>query len=183
MFLPADFDQRNFPETGIRFEEIEAILDRITARRRLVFLDTCHAGESYVGPATDVSQALPSGVRQVRAFRELNPLAVAQPARRPENSIALLLPELFADLRRDSGAFVIAAAGAAEYALESDELRNGVFTSAILEALRGEAGGAKGSIRISELHRYVNERVLQLTNGNQRPMTRRENLEDDFPLI
>ena len=95
-----------------------------------------------------------------------------------------LMRGLFADLRRGSGAMVISSASGAEYAFESPEWKNGVFTYAILEGL--QSGGAdadsSGAVRVSELRDYVVERVRDLTQGKQTPTARRENLEDDFRI-
>ena len=79
---------------------------------------------------------------------------------------------------------VISSASGAEYAFESPEWKNGVFTYAILEGL--QSGGAdadsSGAVRVSELRDYVVDRVRDLTRGKQTPTARRENLEDDFQI-
>ena len=58
----------------------------------------------------------------------------------PADGSAIDLRDIFADLRQESGAFIIAAAGFAEYALERDDLRNGVFTASVIQALRADPG-------------------------------------------
>ena len=45
------------------------------------------------------------------------------------------MKELFADLRRGTGATVTSSAGGAEYALESSQWNNGVFTYSIIEGI------------------------------------------------
>ena len=57
----------------------------------------------------------------------------------------------------------------AEYALESSEQKNGLFTYAVLEALDGKEGtdaNKDGSVTMSELADYVKTRVAALTNNN-----------------
>lgn len=95
------------------------------------------------------------------------------------------LQGLFVDLRRGSGSTILSSSAGAEYALESSEQQNGLFTYSVLEALDGnkEADTNKdGSIEMSELGEYVKNRVSELTNNKQTPNTRRVNLEGDFAL-
>ena len=95
-----------------------------------------------------------------------------------------LMKELFADLRRGSGAVVISSASGVEYALESDEWNNGVFTYSFLQGIKtGQAdANGDGDIRVSELMDYISLRVGQLTKGKQHPTSRRENSEFDFVI-
>jgi hypothetical protein len=73
---------------------------------------------------------------------------------------------------------VLAAAGAEEYARErGGELRNGVFTSVLLEAL------ARADVTTAaQLRDAVVPRVLELTGGRQRPAMRGGSIEFDVPL-
>ena len=94
-----------------------------------------------------------------------------------------LLEEMFADLRRGTGAVVIASAGGAEYAFESQAWKNGVFTYALLHGLKGEADRDKdGRVRVSVLRDFVRQEVQRLTHGQQAPTARRDNLEVDFTV-
>src|SRR3954451_1888391 len=159
--------------SGIRavtYGDIEALLDGIPARRRLVLIDTCHAGEAE-GLVPSESENRPAyQATQVTAFRNVQ-LVASQPVgdARTAGVSDLLLTGSFADLRRRAGAFVIGAAGAAEYALEQETLRNGVFTGCVLDALRGSGRSADlwvdDVLRVSELHRYVSAEVPSLTGG------------------
>ena len=92
------------------------------------------------------------------------------------------MQELFADLRRGTGAMVISSASGVEFAYESADWKNGVFTYALLEGLKsGKCDTNKDKeVQISELKDYVFKRVSELTNGKQHPTSRRENLEFDF---
>jgi WD40 repeat protein len=182
-FLPHDFDPAKPGATGVSYGCIEALLDGIAARRRLVLMDTCHAGEE------DLVEPQPSGPVQplgtnVRAYRHIGPQRRQQYAQ-AAGLTDRVLEGLFADLRRGAGAFVIAASGAAEYAVESPQLSNGVFTHSVLRALHDSADHPErgGLLPVSDLHRHVSREVVQLTGGRQRPMSRRENLRNDFSVI
>jgi len=61
--------------------------------------------------------------------------------------------------------------------LERGDLKNGVFTYSILEAMNKYP-----SIKISELRKIVGERVEKLTNGLQKPTSRNEIISSDWEL-
>lgn len=93
------------------------------------------------------------------------------------------MQSLFYDTDRGNGAVVISAAGGKEFAFESDIWNNGVFTYSFLKALDNlsiEEGENDGIIRISELKRYIYNSVIKLTNGQQKPTARAENIEWDW---
>ena len=156
------------------------------ARKKLLLIDTCHSGEvDKEESELVVSNTSGEGTVTSRSFRGVK---VANkkgdgPSLGLQNS-AELVQELFADLRRGSGAMVISSAGGAEYAYEAEEWSNGVFTFAVLEGLSKKKADENqdGEIRVSELRDYVTNRVQSLTQGKQTPTSRRENLEYDFRI-
>jgi hypothetical protein len=78
---------------------------------------------------------------------------------------------------------VISSSQGAEYAFESSEQSNGLFTYSLMEALDGKATPNKdGQITISTVGDYVKKRVQDLTKGKQNPNLRGVNLEEDFTL-
>ena len=95
-----------------------------------------------------------------------------------------LLGELFADLRRGPGAVVVSSAGGAQFAQESADYRNGVFTYALLEGIRSKKADRNqdGLFQVSELRSYVIDEVQRLTHGQQKPTARRDQIEFDFAL-
>jgi WD40 repeat protein/uncharacterized caspase-like protein len=180
-FATADMDFNKPSAKGVSYVAIEDLLDGIRARKKLLLMDTCHSGEVDKEDIQVVqSEKQPEGEIKTRAFR--SGLTRVAPKLGLGNSYQLL-QETFADLRRGTGAVVIASAGGAEYALESPTWKNGVFTHALLRGLKGEADGDRyGRVRVSKLRDFVEQEVRRLTAGQQAPTARRENLELDFTI-
>jgi hypothetical protein len=88
-----------------------------------------------------------------------------------------LMQSLFVNVGKSTGATVISAAAGTQFALERGDLKNGVFTYSILEAMNKYP-----SIKISELRKVVGERVEKLTNGLQKPTSRNETIASDWTL-
>jgi WD40 repeat protein len=176
---PHDMDFERPSLHGVSFEDLEALLDGLTVRRKLLLMDTCHAGE-LDDPATALAPATPLAPSvAARATRTLGGL------RRPARQSTALLEELFAELRRGNGAVVITAAGGAQFAYEGvDGSPNGLFTSQLLDGLRGTADTNRDlAVSVGELRDFVVQRVSELTGGRQRPTARRDVLEFDFPVL
>ena len=96
------------------------------------------------------------------------------------------MKSLFNDYKRGNGAFVISAAVGKEYAFESKEWGNGVFTYSLLNAMQDltvDEYNNSQSVNISMLRDYIYEKVKELTNNQQKPTSRSENLEFDWVLI
>lgn len=176
-----DIDFANPQLRGLRYDELEDLLDGIPARNKIMLLDACHSGEvdkeENILAAANTST---SGEVKARGFKVVKAKA---------NSIGLansfeLMKELFADLRRNNGAVVISSASGKEYALESGEWKNGVFTYSILEGLKNNKCDLNNdrSTTVTELREYVSKKVQELTNGKQNPTGRSENLENDFKV-
>ena len=191
-FGTTDIDFNNPADKGIAFEEFDDLLADLPALKKSLLIDTCHAGEldeeekTLLASAGGVPAALPTAngvaVRSI-GTRGMNVKAVE--GARGASEWYDRLQGLFVDLRRGSGSTILSSSAGAEYALESSEQQNGLFTYAVLEALDGkkEADTNKdGSVQMSELGEYVKKRVSELTNNKQTPNTRRVNLEGDFTL-
>jgi hypothetical protein len=80
-----------------------------------------------------------------------------------------LMQELFVNVSRSTGTTVISAAAGTQFALERNELQNGVFTYSILELMKD-----RENVTVTGLRKYVNKRVPELTSGLQVPTTRNE---------
>jgi len=138
-------------------------------------IDACHSGEVDKDEIKLVTEELKRKGVNARGFvKKPQPIGI-------DNAFELM-QELFADLRRGTGAMVISSASGMEFALESATWKNGVFTYSILEGLENRICDTNqdGVVQVSELKDYVFNRVVELTNGKQHPTSRRENLENDF---
>ncbi len=187
-FGTSDIDFDNPSGKGIAFEEFDDLLAEIPCLRKSLLIDTCHAGELDEDEkiALVAAQSAPSG-QQIAMHpvgaRGMNVKAIEGARGRSEWHDRL--QGLFVDLRRGSGSTILSSSAGAEYALESSEQRNGLFTYAVLEALDGKEGvdaDKDGAVTMTELAEYVKSRVATLTNNKQSPNVRRVNLESDFTL-
>ncbi len=174
-----DIDANNPSDKGLLFHDLEQMLDGIPARKKVIFVDACHSGEFDAEDYYVNKQALSKNVNA----RAITVSTTSKKTLGTDNSFRLM-KELFADLRRGSGAIIISSAGAAEYAYESDKVKNGVFTYVLLKSLRENTADLNRDkqIVISELQQYVQQRVSKLTRGLQTPTTRRENIHYDFRI-
>jgi WD40 repeat protein len=167
---PVDFAK---PEKdGLPYAELENLLDSIPARKKLMLIDACHSGEvdKEEGIAMNKkadSMGLAKGV--------IIP-GVKQQQVGLKNSFELM-QSLFVNVGKSTGATIISAAAGNQFALERGDLKNGVFTFTILEAMQNHP-----TIKISELKKIVGERVEQLTNGMQKPTSRNETIAVDWDV-
>ena len=88
-----------------------------------------------------------------------------------------LMQEVFVNVGRSTGATIISAATGTQFALERGDLKNGVFTYSILELMNRNS-----TIPVSELNKYVNQRVITLTSGMPVSTSRNENQVIDWRL-
>jgi hypothetical protein len=101
------------------------------------------------------------------------------------NSSFEMMQNLFTDLSGGNGAVIISAAGGMEYAFESDKWTNGVFTYCVRQGIENkdadrESGNFDNRVTVRELLLYVSRKVSELTNGKQKPTSRRENIDYDW---
>lgn len=176
-----NMDFRNPEAFGISYAELEVLFDGIQALRKLLIMDTCHSGELDKNDMEEIAIAdTESGDITFRSTNTSVQYREAQGLQKTNEAVK----EMFNDLRRGTGATVISAAGGAEYAMESSEWKNGLFTYCLLDGIKSMNADANkdGEIMLSELQAYIGKRVEDLSQGKQQPTSRVENLSLDYRI-
>jgi len=170
-----DVNFRNPEDKGIAYEEIENLLDGIPARKKLLLIDACHSGEVDKDELLAIrNNKANAGNKGLIMNRGSEDETVETKTVGLQNSFELM-QSLFVNVGKGTGATIISAAGGVQFAQERDDLENGVFTFSLLEAMMQNK-----TIKVSELKKYVGQRVEQLTNGLQKPTTRNELKDFDW---
>ena len=132
------------PTSGIPRDQIYKLVrwGEIRARKRLLLIDTCHAGEDY----TPGERGLGVGLDESFDQREVNDA-----------------------LSEGNGLYIVSASR--ELGVAREQEGNGVFTGVLLEGLRGAADTVRnrGTVDVEELMRFVQDTVPDRTGGAQRP--------------
>lgn len=180
-----DMDFSNPSTKGVPYDTLEMLLEAIPARKKLILLDACHAGEiDEVYVDNVVKDNKKQGSVKFRSAKTSKPTYSTLNA---DESFELM-KSLFVDLRRGIGATIIGSSGGLQPAMESVVWENSAFAYSLLRALRDEeadgvlTGVKNKQIMISELQQYLNYKVNELTDGLQQPTTRLENISNDFRI-
>ena len=154
--LPVDFDSRMPDTTSLSETELSAKLRQISAQRLLVLIDACHSGGAGSFKGGEQEESLRVGYSEKSLVR----------------------------LAQGTGRVLLASCRANETSIVFDNARNSVFTSKLLEALRGEGQtSGDGVIRVFEIFNHVAQMVRLAVPGRQHPIFKASDLEDNFPVI
>jgi hypothetical protein len=165
-----DFDS---PELrGLSYSRITSILNGIRAYQKLLVMDTCHSGELDKEEIEEDTNAL-NGEGDVK-FRGAGVGVREKEGLGAENVSKLTSYEF------SSGATVISSAGGGEYAIESDQWKNGLFTYVFLQGL---SKLDQSDVTLSYIRAYVNTNVSEMSNGKQIPSAREENISRDYVIF
>ena len=180
-FASYDMDFNNPAGKGIIYDDFEALLDGLVALKKILLMDTCYSGEVdkdevvlVQGARTEFGdvtfRSAGAGVRSKEAFGMANTSELAR--------------ELFTDLRKGTGSTVISSAGGAEYAMEGQQWKNGLFTFCVVNGISKKEADLNrdGKIMLSELQDYVRNNVSILSGGRQSPTSRIQNVSLDFQV-
>jgi WD40 repeat protein len=174
-----DFDR---PEiNGLAYEDLLGLLDSIPARKKLLLLDACNSGENE----TTVNKKL-RDQNNVVLNTGTKGIKIDSDSSRVEKSSFESMLELFVNVNNQTGTTVISAAGGKQSAFEGDRvlvngqpIKNGAFTYSIIEYLTENAKD-KNKLTVNQLKQYAEQRVSEITNGNQKPTSRQETMEVDW---
>jgi hypothetical protein len=176
-FATYDMDFNKPSDKGLAYEDLEGLLDGITPLKKTLLIDACHSGEIDKEEVELMAQEVTElGDVQFRSVGNL-----VSPKLGMQNT-SELTKSLFTDLRKGTGATVISSAGGMEFAMESGDWKNGLFTFCLIKGLKTKAADLNndGEIWLSELKQYVYSQVSLLSNGKQQPTSRIENNTIDY---
>jgi uncharacterized caspase-like protein len=173
-----DFNQPE--ERGISYIELEALFDKIKAIRKLLIMDTCHSGEVDKDEIEEIESDSTEAGDII--FRSTSTTILRE--RKGLKQTNEVVAEMFNDLNRGTGTTVISSAGGVEFAMESDQWKNGLFTFCLLHGLTSKAADLNkdGVVYLSELQDYIRKEVSIQSNGKQVPTSRFDNISLDYPI-
>jgi WD40 repeat protein len=164
-----DVDFRDPANGGLPYEALESLMDNIGSRKKLMLIDACHSGELDKQEITRLKMAGASlGAQGITAKGTITESTDSIAHLGLRNSFELM-QSLFVNVSKGTGTTIISAAAGTQFAQEQGSLQNGVFTYAILRALRDNK-----KISINALKQSVYKDVVELTNGLQQPTSRQE---------
>lgn len=171
-----NFDQPS--EGGLLFNDLEDELSKLNSRNRILLIDACHSGEIDKEEIEKANKQVEE--IELVEFRS----GTSSVGWIGGKSVFELSKNIFVDLRENSGVVTISSAGGAEYAMEGEIWKNGVFTYCILNGLQNMEADINGDKKIytSELQEYLFKEVPRITNGKQTPTTRVEILDQNIRL-
>ncbi|MFZ0039597.1 MAG: caspase family protein [Candidatus Acidiferrales bacterium] len=83
----------------------------------------------------------------------------------------------------ENGAVVFAASTGTQSSIEDAKWSNGAFTKALVEGLNGKADyGSSGRITVTGLELYIENRVPELTQDQQTPMTQKPGMVSNYTI-
>ena len=184
-FASWNVDMNRPSETGMLYDDLEKILDGIPCRNKLMLVDACHSGQvdkdeirATAEELVTKQQAEGRVIKKSFNAIEQNVFKAGMIDRRGFE----LMQEIFYGLGSSTGSQVVVATAGDSYAQESAQWNNGVFTYTLLNGLQtGEADlNNDKKVTTDELVNYVRDTVKGLTDGNQVPRFREENLDNHF---
>jgi hypothetical protein len=175
-----DVDFSKPKERGLKYEELESLLDGIPARQKLLLLDACNSGEN--DKTELLKQDLAKNERNMNVKEVEGAKGVILQMEGENTNNFKKMNELFVNVRNNTGSVIISAAGGLESALEAIQvdgktIENGAFTYSILECLKQNEGK---ELKVNTLKQYAEKRVEEITNGKQKPTSRQETMEIDW---
>jgi len=154
-FLTREADISKLRTTAISTDDLHDLIASIPGKK-VLFIDACHSGAATVGYRATVGGTTFDMGKVVNDFSSVG-----------------------------SGVVVYAASTGTEWAQEKfDWGEHGAFTKALIEAIGNGKASIDPSHRITTdmLDLYVEERVKELTGGQQHPVMNKPDVIPDFPI-
>lgn len=156
VLLTVDTDVADIEGSSISSNELAAALANIKAKRLIVFIDACHAGGTMISKTLVNAQGY-----ELKTGYNLG---------------------VFAKLAIGRGRALMASCRADEESAMFRDARNSIFTTALLDGLRGAADkSGSGFIKVFDLFNYISEEVPKLI-PDQHPIFKADNLEVNFAI-
>ncbi|WP_417447386.1 caspase family protein [Kangiella sp.] len=152
-----DTDLDDIKNTSISSDELAHAFSQIKSKQLLVFIDACHAGGAAIAKtlSDDKGNVLKSGFSQ----------------------------NTFEKLAAGTGRVLIASCREDEVSNVFENARNSVFTTTLLDGLRGAADkDASGLIKVFDLFKHISDEVPKLMPDTQHPIFKADNLENNFAI-
>jgi hypothetical protein len=151
-FLPVDFALDEYKRTAVPFTEIKDTMVNL-AGKALFFIDSCHSGNALGGGGR-------RAIESPQVTRIVNELSSAE-----------------------NGVVVFSSSTGRQVSLEHRKWGNGAFTKALVEGLLGGADLTRsGRVTHRMLDLFISERVKELTQGKQTPVSQAPGGVPDFPV-
>ena len=169
---------------AISYEILEDLLDNIPARKKMLLIDACNSGENDI---MENEMEIRNETDKINGkLFESNSRKFKVSDFKQSNSSFDLMNDLFVNVKNNTGAVIISAAGGQEDALEGvlvngQKIKNGIFTYSVMEFLK-KTVKYPDMQTVNQLKKYVEKRVVQISKGRQRPMSRQETKEVDWRI-
>ncbi|MBI3512013.1 MAG: caspase family protein [Bacteroidetes bacterium] len=168
----------NKPEDGgLPYEELENLLDSIPARMKLLMIDACHSGEVDKEEVERIDLIARDSTLRLFVSKGVHVTNNESSSDFYRENTFDLMNDLFVNVSRGTGATVIAASSGTQFALENNDIENGVFTFCFLQLL-----DSRGSCSVSNLKNNISNEVERRTKGMQKPTSRSETIDFDWKV-
>jgi WD40 repeat protein len=170
-----DVDFAHPEKRGLAYEDLEGLLDGIPARQKLLLLDACNSGPNEQMLIKEKTK------KSIPGYKGVNVEIVND-----EINTFHQMTELFVNVRNNTGSFIIAASGGMQSAqegrvVEGKKIENGAFTYSVLEYLAKEFNDQE-KCTVNGMKNYVERRVEEITNAEQKPTSRQETMEVNWEI-
>jgi len=174
-----DMNFKKPEDKGLSFDQLENLFESLNCRNKLMMIDACFSGEIDKTSLKIDSNLIEKG-SQIQ-FRSAQSAAIDDNG---DMGIFELSKRVFTDLRVSKGTNILSSSSGIEYSLEGDKWGNGLFTHVLKQGLANKAADLNDDkqIRILELQVYLRETVSTLSEGNQNPILRKENIKNNFVI-